>query len=515
MLETDVESQSLSDPGIPTPSAEPSLTRQAASGFAWSGIVSVIGKATAFAGQIVLARFLFPADFGLIALMYGVMTFINLIREAGIFQVLTHRQSEFDRLAGLGIWITGLLGFVACFVLFISAPVIAHALKAPELSGLLYVMAIGLPFDAFALVPTIKLRIDLRFRFLSLQSFAMSLLQMAVTIVMAWKGYGAYSAAWASVTTSVAGCFMMWHASHVRALQKPQFEQWRSLASQAAVAVGAALLYTVVLQTDRFVLQWFRNEATVGIYFFAYNLSVQTVILTSLNLAGVLMPTLGRLNDDRPRQVRAFLRAMRLMMVIGTPICIAQAAFAGPMLRLLFKPDFYAAMWPLRLLSLSMVPRLAGYCAVSLLQAQGRFRTHAVLMAIQVVLGFAAASIGAYFGGAGGVATAAVVINTLIDIPLLILGVSGVERTKRTLCDLFGLPILISLAVFIPIELIIEKEHLFEAQPLLHLLVGGCASVALYWILLVTFAPVLASELRVYALQGIKKVVKSSQKLRN
>jgi O-antigen/teichoic acid export membrane protein len=205
---------------------------------------------------------------------------------------------------------------------------------------------------------------------------------------------------------------------------------------------------------------------------------------------------LSRLNGDPPRQVQAFLRAMRLMMLVGTPLCVAQAALAEPMLRWLFKPEYHVALWPVRLLSLAMVFRLAGYCAVSLLQAQGRFRTHAVVMAIQVPLWLTAASIGAYFGGATGVAVAAVVVNAIIDPTLVLLGVYRLEPTVRVADDLFVRPLMLSVLVALPIFVMLGAWGLFRSYPWLQLLLGGAVGGAGYWTLLGRLMPARADELR-------------------
>jgi PST family polysaccharide transporter len=482
------------DPGA-APAAGPSLTTQAATGVAWFGFVTVFNKAIAFFGQIVLGWILLPADFGLVALMYGVMMFINLVREAGLLQVLTHRSTEMDRLSGPATWISGILGLLASGLLVLVAPGVAKLFDTPQLIGLLHILAIGCVFDALATVPYAKLQIDLRFQYIAVQAFALSLLQMAVTILLAWYGFGAASVAWSLVVASVARSVSTWIAAGVTPFRPPAFGYWTGLLKSGSIVTGSYFLYVVTLQGDRFALQLFHNETVVGIYFFAYNLSVQALVMTSSHLANVLMPTLSRLNFDPPRQARAFLRAIGLMMMIGSPVCFAQAALAGPVMRVLFKPEYHSAIWPLRLLSIAMVFRLAGYCAVSLLQAQGRFRTHGIVMAIQVPLWLGSASFAAWWNGPTGVAVAMIVVNALIDPVLVLLAVRGQERPVEVLQTIFVRPFIVSTMAFLPCVVLIDVCKVLDDQPVLQLLIGVLIAAPLYWVILRWAAPQLHREL--------------------
>lgn len=493
------------DSNFTRPGVAPSLTHQAASGVAWSGFVALSSKAVAFLGQILLAWLLMPADFGLIALMFGVMMFINLIREAGLRQVLTQRQNEFDQLAGSAIRISGALGLIAAGTLILSASGVAHLLGAPILEKLLYVMAISCPIDALTTVPATKLQIDLRFRYLAKQSFALSLLQMCVTLILAWLGYGAFSIAWALVIATIVRSATTWIESGIHPFRTRFSGSWLGLVQQSSIVAGSYLLYIVILQSDRFILQVFRDESAVGIYFFAYNLSVQTLVLTSSNLAGVLLPMLSRLKADAPRQVHAFLRAVRLMMLIGVPICFLLSTLADPLLRWLFKPEYYPAVWPLRLLSLSMAFQLAGYCAVSLLQAQGRFRIHGAVMAGQLPLWLIAASMGALWGGATGVALAAVCVSAIIDPIIVLLSVRKLETTPRVLYQVFGRPVLLSVLALVPTLILSDTLGLFGSLPFFQVLFGGVLSLGVYWLLINLLAPTDAAELRRLAAPIIRR----------
>jgi PST family polysaccharide transporter len=123
----------------------------------------------------------------------------------------------------------------------------------------------------------------------------------------------------------------------------------------------------------------------VGVYYFAFNLSLQTAMLLALNLDAVLMPVLSKLKDDVPRQRDAFLSAARAVALVGVPVCFLQAAVAGPAIRLVFDPKWYGAVHVLQVLSVGMALRVVTHPAQTLMRAQGRFATLTWLNAIGAI----------------------------------------------------------------------------------------------------------------------------------
>ena len=63
-----------------------------------------------------------------------------------------------------------------------------------------------------------------------------------------------------------------------------QLRRWRHLISDSGLLLVATFFYTVVGQGDYFMLGILHSETVVGIYYFAFNLSTQTLLMLSYNL---------------------------------------------------------------------------------------------------------------------------------------------------------------------------------------------------------------------------------------
>ena len=73
-----------------------------------------------------------------------------------------------------------------------------------------------------------------------------------------------------------------------------------------------------------------KNTLMAGRAKTAANRSNQVLQLLTLNLASVLFPVLSKLAAEPERQVGAFLRAARVLALVGIPICLAEAVLARP-----------------------------------------------------------------------------------------------------------------------------------------------------------------------------------------
>jgi O-antigen/teichoic acid export membrane protein len=155
----------------------------------------------------------------------------------------------------------------------------------------------------------------------------------------------------------------------------------------------------------------------------------------------VLFPALSRLREDRPRQARAFLRASRLFMLVGVPLCLWQAAVADPAMRWLFEPEWAAAIPLVQLLSLSSSLRLPLGPAAGMIKAQGRFGGVAGFWLWNASLFLALVTAGALVAAAEGVAVAMLVYSA-ISGPLSLRIALGDAGGWRDVWAVYAIPVL-------------------------------------------------------------------------
>ena len=97
-----------------------SLGTHSARGLVYLFAGSTAAKVIGFATQIILLYLLGPTDFGVVFLAYTIATFIQVIEQAGIGDVLVRRR-HFRIWSIPGFWFSLTLGAVSCLLVAMSA----------------------------------------------------------------------------------------------------------------------------------------------------------------------------------------------------------------------------------------------------------------------------------------------------------------------------------------------------------------------------------------------------------
>jgi PST family polysaccharide transporter len=363
-----------------------SLTGATTRGTAWMIAQSLAGKAVNTGGQIVLTWLLAPEYWGLIALTYILVMFGEELRAMGVLQVLVHRHKRYRRWANAAFWMSAAVGLAAGLLMVAAAKPMAIICGEPELVGLIAVLSLRLPIHALATVPEARLQIQMRFGTLAAATFAQTVGIVGLAIIFAWLGFGAYSFAWPHVIVHLGRTIAFWWLAAPPLRGRFQFRRWKYLIGDSLRVFWAKILEQVSWQAPYFVLGIFHSSDVVGLFYVAVAFSAQTLRMITLHLALVLFPALAKLQDEAGRQVKAFLRACRLLAIVTIPLCMLQAALARPLVELLLEAKFQPVAPLIEILSLGAAVRAVSAPSMSMIQAQGRFGLLLLLNLLYAVL---------------------------------------------------------------------------------------------------------------------------------
>ena len=315
-----------------------SIGDQTARGLVWLTMNTVLQKCVSIGVQLVLAWWLAPDDFGLIGLAYTVAAFGVLLQLTGMRDVLVHRSTSLRRWSNPAFWISASSGTFAALAMLAIAPFAAAAYDSPRLTGLIVPVAMTTVVTALSMVPLARLQAELRFRDHANVLLIDTIGTGALTVAMAYLGMGAYCFVLPRLITSFVQGLLVWSIAPVRVRMNMQFRRWPFLLGDVFKLVAASAFFTAAIQIDRIALGLFWSDAVVGIYFFAYNLSTQTMQLLLGNVANVLLPALrhlGERGDVHQRSV--FIKVSRLIALMASPLCMLQALLAEPIVRLVYQ----------------------------------------------------------------------------------------------------------------------------------------------------------------------------------
>jgi PST family polysaccharide transporter len=375
---------------------------------------SSVAKVVSVGAYVVLGYLLSEDAFGVFALAGTITVFIQVIEQGGVGDVLVQRKN-FRQWAIPGFWLAASLGLLSTLLILIAAPIASALYENRQLYWLLLILAPSSIPNALSVVPRAQLARQLRFRALAIVNLASLVIRLTMTVVLAWLGYGAYSFVIPVPISSVliTGCLWCWTSPPWSS--SAQLKKWRYLIGDSARILTAELQRAFIDQSDYILLGIFRSAREVGIYLFGFSFSIQILQLIAFNLMNVLFPAFAKLNDRPQIQYQGFIKAQRILAMVGISACLLQAATAAPFTHLLLAPKWAPSIRVMQILSIGMALRMVAGSSFALLKSQGRFRAilwnRWAFVALQVVGLTIALWLG---GGINAVATVVGSVSTLI-----------------------------------------------------------------------------------------------------
>jgi O-antigen/teichoic acid export membrane protein len=358
---------------------------------AGQGATRIVGIVT----QILLLYLLEKDDFGVVTKVGTLTTFILLIGQSGVADILVHRRA-FKQWAVPGFWLALSLGLLSCILIGASAPIGAtlYGSNPAERSQLfwLFIASIPMPLPyALQVVPKAQLSRQLRFRALSLVSAAEVCLLNFFALLLAVLGFGAYSLV---VSTTVGGLVLtaaLWWWVKPPITPKLYLNRWRYLIGDSMQLLASEFGRILVDQSDYMMLGVFHiSDALVGVYNVGFRLSIQILRLLMVNMTTILFPAFTKLNDRPEQQYQGFFKAQRILALVGISGCLLQAAMAEAFARLFLPEKWYSSIPVMQILSLGMATRMVAGGSFALLKSHGRFKlardTFWVCAIVQVAL---------------------------------------------------------------------------------------------------------------------------------
>ncbi|HEV8630572.1 MAG TPA: oligosaccharide flippase family protein [Thermoanaerobaculia bacterium] len=324
-----------------------------------------------FAARLALLRLVLPAGHGVYELALRVVTVAAALRDLGLPY---HLVRDPRRPYGTVLAFVTASGVLLTLLLVAAAPWIgALAPHTPQLPAVLRVFALWVLLDGLAVVPRAFFERELSIGALVAPEVWRGVAVAVVSVGLAWVGWGY----WSFVAGDLAGTALLAGWSWAKAWGKLPLRLEPALLPE--LLRRSALLFFIwiavqlVTNLDAFVVDWFRDVTTVGLYTKAYWV---VFLVGVVAYPRALFPTLVEYLPDRARFVELF--RLSVVQLVG---CQAVASWfilcnAEKTIRVLFgrDPQWQAAAPILRALAFVPLSYYTSYVGGEMLKAEHRDR---------------------------------------------------------------------------------------------------------------------------------------------
>ena len=368
--------------------------------------------------SIVIMRILAPEDFGLIAMIAAVTSFMEQFLDLGLSQATVQREKVTHQQVSNLFWINVGLGILITLIIIGLAPAITWFYNEPRLFWLTIVSATGFILVGLTVQHQAIIQRQMRIEALSIIYAVSSLLGPAVAIVSALMGAGVWSLVYMPIVENLVCAAGMWVVCSWRpGLPNRKGGTWEILKFGSNLT-GANIVSYFSKNVDRILIgkRWLAEA--LGLYDRAYSLMLLPVRQITGPIELVAIPTLSRLQDDPVRYRSYYVKAVSFIAFTTIPIVLFLIVMSREIIELVLGKKWEAASSIFTVLGICAliqpVINSASWLFVSSGHTKRMFKA-TLVWSVAAVISFV---IGLPFGAIG-VAAAYTVFNFLGAIPFI------------------------------------------------------------------------------------------------
>jgi PST family polysaccharide transporter len=317
--------------------------REVTSGVLWSLVRTWGSRLIGFVIYFQLARLLTPADMGLFAACFAVLSLMEILVDLGLIHAIA-RQPQLSRGQLNAVFVVNLALAAALLALLAAAsPWLEAWLQAPGLQAVILLSGLGLLFNAFGMCQEALARKALDFRLMATRTLLSTTLSGAVGVGLAYLGFGVWALVWQFVLACAINTLTMWF--------RPR---WRPTREMDLAGIGGLVRFGLQLLSQRLVsfadsrgsdllIGMLLGPVALGIYSVGTKLQYIFTQLLCTALVDVAYPAFARLQQEVERLRAAHLNALRTVSLVAMPMWGLLATCAEEAVAIAFGPRWEAA----------------------------------------------------------------------------------------------------------------------------------------------------------------------------
>lgn len=310
-----------------------SLQKKTISGLIWTFSQQFSVQGINFIVQIVLARILLPAEFGLIGMLTIFIAIGNSLMDSGMTSSLIRTPEANQKDYSTVFFVNLIASFVIYTILFASAPLISDFYRQPILTPIVRVYTISFIIRAFVGVQTTKLTKEMNFKAQMMMQIPSVIIGGITGIILAYQGYGVWSLVWMNLIQSFLFTLQHWfktgwYPSWI--LDKATFKKHLGFGYKLTMS---GLLNTIYNNIYNIVIGKFFSATQLGYYTRAQTLQTFPVTNLATALNKVTYPMFASIHNDNVKLKLAYKKLMQQVIFWIAPVMISLIVMAEPLFR--------------------------------------------------------------------------------------------------------------------------------------------------------------------------------------
>lgn len=456
-----------------------------ASGILWNCIQMVVNQSFAFIIKLVLAKLLFPEQFGLIGMATIFTGFVQVLNDLGVGAALVQRKDKnlFEEHFHTAFW-TGVTWSVGLYLImsFIVGPLAAAFYKQPMLTTIIPVLSLAILFSPVNLVHKAQLTKRMDFKRIAFIDNVSNIVAGILALVLAFLGAGVWALVFNAVAIVVIAMPLYFKAT--RWLPKFMWSKqaFKDIFGFGAYTTGSNIMNYMYNNIDYLLIGKLLGASVLGIYTLAFVLTdtFRSRVMAVIN--NVMYPVYGRKQNDFAALKSYYLKVVQFNCILIFPIMVFFVVLGQPFIVGVFGLKWQESVVPLQILAASVMLHILVSGNTALLRGVGRPGLEMKLQIVKTLIFLPTLAFGIEKYGIIGAAWA-IFFNKLVVVIVAQYSIRQISAVKISIIDL-------CMAIKGPVIASVISYGLAYALSSAHVnyisagvALGICYALVIYWLM--------------------------------
>ena len=351
---------------------EESVAHKTARTSFWGGIEKISGLGIQFVVSMLLARFLTPSDYGVVAMLMVFIAISNQFVSCGFVNALIRKKECYDIDYNTAFYFNLVVSFVFYIILFFAAPYIAQFYKMDILCPVLRACALSVPIGALTLVQSAILQRYLEAKKQAYISLLVGLISGFIAITFAYSGFGVWSLVIHQLISGILNTLCLWYRSRWYPKLQYSIDSMRYLWGFGSKMLLTGIISVTYSNMYSIVIGKFYNSSSLGLF----NRGQSISFLLPNVLEGIFvknsLPIMAQLQDDKERMIIVYRDFVSLACFLTFPVVFLVAILAEPFVVFILTSKWLGCVVFIQIFSLNSLLSPANSVNLNLLQVFGR-----------------------------------------------------------------------------------------------------------------------------------------------
>lgn len=313
----------------------------------WTFITEVMAKLVTPISNMILARLLAPEAFGVLASVLMVLSFADMLADAGFQKYIIQKEFKDDiereQCTLVAIWSNIALGFVLWIGVLAFQDKLASLVGNPGLGNVLAIAAMAIPLTSISSVQLALLRRDFNFKAIFAFRLCVIIVPLLITVPLAYLGYGYWSLIIGHIAAQALLAITVTRYSKFHLRLYYSIRQLLDMLSFSIWTLIESIAIWLTSWVDIFIVSSFFTAHYLGLYRMSMVAVNGLLAVVSGAIIPVLYSALSRLQTDNEKFVGMFYYIMKRTALLVIPLGIGLYVYKDLARSILFGAKWYEA----------------------------------------------------------------------------------------------------------------------------------------------------------------------------